>query len=284
MKDAPEGVTMKHDLRAAKARHLLHLRRLTNWPLGESGVYARLDWLAQCLSLQDHDDQPRFQLLVEDLADMYAVIHSTFDEFRPTFDAMYSPHPRHPIKVRRAARFHFQELATTTRFDVEDLTKSAKIIAQKFNTFPPLERQHSIALAALVCLKNALESLEEFAISQAAEVGHLLTDAAESRDQAQIWFAHFETMKVTTSKLNYAVESACVETERRIKADVSEKNKRPGYRVAKDLTPKVIALYCNERPGQKYEALMAELAEKYHAGFKTVSRRYGEAKKKNLLS
>lgn len=284
MKAAPEGVAMKHAARAADACHLQRLRRLTNWPLGESGVYARLEWLATRPSLHDCDDETRFQHLIENLGDMYAAIHSTFDEFRPPFDSMDSQRPQHPKAVRRAAKMHFFELLTTTRFAVEDMPRVGEIIARELNPCQPLELRHSIALAALVCLKNALESLEEIADSQAAEMSRVLIDAADSSDQAKSWLAHFESMNVVSGEMNREVRNARAETAQQLKAETSRKNARPGYRVAKDLTPEVIASYFNERPGQKYEPLIVELADLYGASRETVSRRYSQAKKNNLLS
>ena len=259
---------MMNDSRVSDTRHLNRLRRLTNLPLGESGVYARLEWLAIRPSLPDCDDETRFQLLIESLVDMYAVIHSTFDEFRPAFDPMDSQRPRHPKEIRRAARMHFAELLTTTRFEVEDLAQVGEIIALKFNPCKPLEQRHSIALAALVCLKTALETLEEITDSQAAEIGRLLTDAAESSDLAAMWLAHRVTEDMTIQQ---------------IKIKRSKQSTQAAKNLRTPLTPELVASHFKANPGKAQKTLQIELAELHDVSKRTVSTRIKEARTLKLM-
>ncbi|MBP9060610.1 MAG: hypothetical protein KBF98_09895 [Rhodoferax sp.] len=263
---------MKRTSRPAVASHFQHLRRLTNWPLGESGVFARLDWLATLPDLHAGNAEAQFQEMIEDLAQMYVRIHSTFDEFRRPFDPMDSKRPQHPKAVRHAAKMHFSELATTTRFEVEDLTQTGEIIRVKLNPSQPLGLRHSIALSALVCFKNALESLEELTDSHGIEVGRLLADATESRDQAASWLAHLETWNVV-----------CVETEQRIKSERAEQAVRAAKKLRTALTPKMVSIYFKDNQGRPQKALVQELRELYDVSIRTINTRLKEARSLGMM-
>jgi hypothetical protein len=230
--------------------------------------------------------------LIEDLEDLYRTALQVWDEFRTVFeckdakrDLLRWPDGTYPKSIRQAARFHFWEMVTTTRFEVNDVWQVAELIAYKFGAPYPLEKKHSISLAMMVCIKDAIESLEQIEITaDNIGTGDFVIEASAARDHAALWLTHLETLKVASGELNHAVKTAHAETRLRLKSEESERNKRPGYRVAKGLTPDVIAQYCNERPGQKIEILIAELATKYIADDSTVWRRYRKAKKNNLLS
>lgn len=260
-----------------------HLQKVTNWPLDESGVYARLEWLATRPALHDSDDAARFQWLIEKLGDIYASIHSTFDEFRPHFDPMEWHRPRHDEEALQSAKLLFYELMSTTRFDVVDLTQAGKIIATKFQPFRPLRRRHAIALAALVCLINALESLEELTDTQAAGKARLLVDAAESSDQAASWLDHLTVEDLAGDQLRREVEKTQAETVQKIKSERSKQATQAAKKLRTALTPELAASHLKANPGKPQKALVIELAENYNVSERTVRTRMKEAKNLNPM-
>jgi len=262
---------MQNALRAVDARHLRHLRKLTNWPLGESGFFARIEWLTRHPQFQDNDQG---KTLVENLADFYTTIHSTFDEFRPPFDSMDAYRPRHPQKVRQAARLHFWELVTTTRFELADLSQASKIIATKFNPCKPLEPQHSVALAALVFVKEAIETLED---------SGNLQEAAKSCNLAAMWLAHLETLNVASIELNHAVTRTRAETVQKIKFERSKQARQAASKLRTALTPALVASHFKANTSKPQKALVLELIELYNVSTRTVNTRLKEAKTLNLM-
>lgn len=247
---------MNDDLRAADARQLQHLRRLTNWPLGESGFFARIELLARHPQFREN---AQGQNLIENLADFYTTIHSTFDEFRPPFDPADTYRPQHPNEVRRAARLHFFELLTTTRFEVLDLTQVGTIIATKFQPMRPLELRHSVALAALGCVQEALEILED---------SDNLQEAAASCGLAAMWLAHLETEKAANQRNRVKRAKQALQAAAKLRTP---------------LTPDLVADYFKANPDRAPKALVSELMERYKVSERTVRTRLKEAKALKLL-
>ncbi len=269
--------------------------RSTAWPLdrldGENGIIEclctlRNSTLYDVLTAEAAHGQT-IEQLIEDLENLYRTALQVWDEFRTVFECKYTqrqwlrwPDGTYPESIRRAARFHFWEMVTTTRFDVRDTAAAGELIGWRFNATPPLSKKHLVSLAMIVCIKDSIEALDQIDAT-AGENGicNFLAEAWQARDHAALWLTHLETLNVAYGELNHAVKKARAEIEWRLKSEQSERNKRPGNRVAIDLTPEVIACYFNERPDQKYETLIGELAEKYHVSEATVSRRYSKAKK-----
>ena len=294
---------MKLDTLKNECRSLQTIRekwRSVGWPLGridgENGIIECLHELRnftlyEALSTKTANGQT-IEQLIEDLEDFYRIALRAWDEFRTVFDHEHSqqhflrwPDGTYPAKIRRLAHWDFWEMATTTRFNVRDTQTAGELIAMHFNSLPPLEKKHSVSLAIMVCISEAIEALEQIEATADNEDDQTnLNEAWEAREHAEFWLSHFETLNVASRELHYAVKKARAETERQFRAEISESNRRPGYRVAKGLTQDVIASYFKERPGQKYESLISELADKFGASVETVSRRHSEAKKKNLLS
>jgi hypothetical protein len=298
MKAAPEGVAMTSDTVEVECRALRAIReswRSTGWPLdrldGENGIIEclytlRNSTLYDALTTQAANGQT-IEELIEDLEDLYRTALQVWDEFRTVYECKDTqrqwlrwPDGTYPKSIRRAVRSQFIEMATTTRFEVRDVSQIPEILAFRFSPWYPVTRKHVPSLAAMVCIKDAIDALEQIEAATGENgMGDFLSEAWQARDHAALWLTHLETLSIAYGELNHAVRKARADTELRLKSEQSERNKRPGYRVAKDLTPEIIDRYCNERPDQKYETLIGELADKYHVSEATVSRRYSKAKK-----
>jgi hypothetical protein len=233
------------------------------------------------------------ETLLDDLEDTYRDAMETWAEFLTTKDDRLLEDFYHwheyifPPDIYLEARWRFSELVTTSRFSVE----SELGVSDLLNVNQPTEEitsRHVVSLAVLVCIQFALEELEPLEFVDEQSEAEAFTRQIEVARGLQVtanwWLTQLDSLSVSHRELNHEVNKVRVEIKRQLKAEISEKNKRPGYRVAKDLTPKAIASYFKERPNQKVESLISELAEKFGASPETVLRRYSEAKKKNLLS
>lgn len=186
-----------------------------------------------------------------------------------------------PPDVFEDVRRRFNELVTTSRFSVED---GPYVCDLELVNSPSAEitRRHVVSLAALVCIKYALEELEslEFAGNQ-TEIEPNVRAIEQARDlqkHADLWLSHLATLNIAKGEIEHDRKFDKAEKSR--KATVSAKSIRKG----KDLTLEVLAAYFNARKKEKWEAVRSELAEAHNLSESTVGRRYRKAKDDNLLS
>lgn len=264
---------------------------------------------------------PRVELLLDDLEELYALALAPWTEYKTVFECKATqreclrwPGGMFPARIQRDARYRFWELVTTSRFSVNALPSIFDL--QRVNwTTATVTVRHAVSLAAMVCIKDAIEALEWIECwwdddSKAYRAGkpfrwlaqhdpgrmelilavmfetadecephnEKIKDAWDARNQAEAWLAHLNTLDFKKAELEQSDKVAAAEKSK--KARAAAKNPRKGT----SLTPEVLAAYFNERPGQKWETVRDDLAKKYAVSERTVARRYASAKQKNLMS
>lgn len=270
-----------------------------DWPLdqidGENGIIECLCTLRnftlyEALATKGANGQTVDQL-IEDLEDFYRTALQAWDEFRTVFD--YAQTQRHllrwpdgtyPAKIRKAARFHFWELVTTSRFEVRDIETAGELIAVRFNAPTPLEKRHSVSLAIMVCIKDAIEALEQIEATAESESDQAnLNEAWAAREHAAFWLTHLETLNVASGELNHAVKRARTEIAQTIKSERSKQAKEAAKQLRTALTPELLASHFKANPNKIQKTLVKELAEAYRVSERTVTKRLKEARTLNLM-
>ncbi len=305
MKAAPEGVAMAIDTVETECRTLRAIReswRSTGWPLdrldGENGIIEclytlRNSTLYDVLTTEAANGQT-IEELIEDLEDLYRTALQVWDEFRTVFeckdtkrDLLRWPDGTYPASIRQAARFHFWEMATTTRFEVRDFATAGELIAFRFNAPQPLEKKHSVSLAVMVCIKDAIEALEQIdAMGNSENNQANLNEAWGAREHAAFWLTHLETLNVASVELTHAVKMARAETTQKIKSERSKQATQAAKKLRTALTPELVASYIKANPVNRknpQKARLAELAELYNTKPRTVSTRLKEARTQKLM-
>jgi uncharacterized protein YeaO (DUF488 family) len=293
---------MKLDTLENECRSLQTIRarwQSVGWPLdridGENGIIECLYTLRnftlyEALTTKAENGQTVEQL-IEDLEDFYRTALQAWDEFRTVFEHEQTqrhlsrwPDGTYPASIRQAARYHFWELVTTTRFNVRDIKTAAELIAVDFEPLPPLEKKHIVSLAMMVCVQDAIEALEQIEATGNSENDQAnLNEAWEAQEHAAFWLTHFETLNVASRELNHAVKKAWTESERRFKAEKSKQARQAAKQLRTPLTPPMVASYIKAHPDKQQKALVLELAEIHKVSVRTVSTRLKEAKTLNLM-
>lgn len=199
--------------------------------------------------------------LLDDLEELYYLAASPWEEFKTVVDCESSqreylrwPHGTYPAKIRHACMRRFWELVTTSRFSVYDIPNIKEL--QRVNyPVPPLTVRHVASLAAMVCVKNAIVTLEQILSSWTAEsckqrrgkpfswlvkndpsrLEQILSElllknsyerefhntqlkkAWDSNEQGQRWLAHLDMLEVHEVDLERSVNAAKVQTLAQLK-------------------------------------------------------------------
>ena len=273
--------------------------RSTGWPLdrldGENGIIEclytlRNSTLYDVLTTEAANGQT-IEQLIEELEDLYRTALQVWDEFRTVFE--YEGTQRHwlrwpdgtyPASIRRAVRSQFIEMATTTRFEVRDVSQIPEILAFRFSPWYPVTRKHVPSLAAMVCIKDAIEALEQIEATAGENgKGDFLAEAWQARDHAALWLTHQGTMNVGYRQLNHAVNKARAETEWRLKSERSKQATDAAKQLRTTLTPELVASYFKANPLKGQKAIVIELMELHKVSKRTVYTRLNEAKALNLM-
>lgn len=113
--------------------------------------------------------------LLDDLEELYYLAASPWEEFKTVVDCESSqreylrwPYGTYPAKIRHTCMRRFWELVTTSRFSVYDIPNIGEL--QRVNyPVPPLTVRHVASIAAMVCVKDAIVTLEQILSSWTAE-------------------------------------------------------------------------------------------------------------------
>lgn len=269
------------------------------WPLdridGENGIIECLYTLRnftiyEALTTKAANGQT-IEQLIDDLEDFYRTALLVWNEFRTVFEHEQTqryllrwPDGTYPASIRRAARFHFWELVTTTRFEVRDIETAGELIAVKFNATPPLGKRHSVSLAIMVCIKDAIEALEQFEATADSENDQAnLNEAWAARNDAAFWLTHLATLNAASHELNRAIKRAQAETAQKIKSERSKQATEAARKLRTPLTPELVASYFKANPNKQQKTLVLELKELYGVSIRTVTNRLKEARALNLM-
>ena len=259
--------------------------------------------------------------LLDDLEESYRYAFEPWTEHRTVFDCKATqreflrwPDGTFSKGIQHDARYRFWELVTTSRFSVNAVPVISDL--QRVNwTSNTVSVRHAASLAAMVCITEAIETLELIEDwwredSRAYRAGkpfkwltehdpsrldmilsvmldtpedirpcnQKINDALKARDQANAWLSHLTTLNFSAGEIKQSVKVATAEKSKKAQAAASVARK------AKDLTPEVVATYFNKQKTEKWETVRNQLAEKFQVSASTVDRRYRSAKEKNLVS
>jgi len=269
------------------------------WPLdridGENGI---IECLYKIRNLMPYEalatkaaNGQTIEELIEDLEDFYRTALQAWDEFRTVFECqdtqrhlMRWPEGTYPANIRRAARFHFWELVTTSRYSVREIEAAGELIAVHFDPLSPLGKRHSVSLAMMVCIKDAIEALEQIEATADSENDQAnLDEACAACEHAAFWLANLETWNVASRELNHAIKKARAETAQKIKSERSKQAMQAAKKLRTAVTPELVASHFKANPSKLQKTLVLELTERYQVSARTVATRLKEAKTLNLM-
>jgi hypothetical protein len=231
----------------------------------------------------------KIESLLDDLEEIFAQAMRPWDELKTVFECEASrrefyrwPAGTYPASIRREAQYRFQELRTTSRFSVDEVPSIAAL--QEVN--PPhsgVTLRHVVALAAMVCIVEAIEALEQiertFSVTEDwDQCGDPLREVEEAKGRAELWASHLETMDFEIDR-----HERIAKTEQ-AKRSAKARKAATANRKASALTVEEVAECFNKRSEEKWESVRDDLAELWKVSGSTVARRYSEAKKRNLVS
>ncbi len=293
----------------SECRSLIGIRQswqsVVGWPLdrldGENGIIECIENLRTWMLYDDQTIETAHRKtidhLIEDLDDLYRTALHTFDEFKTVFECKDTsrhqlrwPDGTYPASIRHNAKRQFWEIVTTTRYEVRDMKQITELIEVKLIPTPPLKTRHAVSLAIMVCVKDAIEALEQIeATADGGSTVYFLEEARQARDHAKSWLTYLRTLIVASREQNRAVNKACTEIEIQFKAERSKKArasaKAPRKKTTKSVTPELVATRFNNRSqNTKWETVRDEIAEEFKVSERTVSRLYKIAKENNLVS
>ncbi len=259
--------------------------------------------------------------LIEDLDDLYRDALETWVEFKTVFECKRTqreflkwPDGTYPATIRKEAFLRFWELVTTTRFSVN--ADPSVFNLQRVNFLhSKVTIRHAVSLAAMVCIKDAIDALEwveywwidesqiyrrgksyqwltqhapsklELILATVYETAdergrHIekVKDAWAARDQAERWLTHLETLNFAKVEFDQTKKVAKLEKSRQARTAAQKPRK------AANLTPEIAASYFNRRANEKWESVCVDLAVEYEVSERTVARRYASAQKLNLVT
>lgn len=267
--------------------------------------------------------------LLENLEDFYRRSLQPWEQFRTVFDCKATqrdllrwPCGTYSVKIRGEARERFWELKTTSRFSVNEIP-DIKALRDVNWPLPPITERHAASLAAMVCIIEAIESLESVLSNWKIESGHLLLgkpfewlvsndpahledvvvsmlesaderafyiehtrDAWGSHDQARLWLSHVDTLDVHQVEIKRAATEAKEQALKQVQT-VKKKQARKAAAASRGngrgLTAQMVADYFNANPGKLIKTLTVELSDLHKVHPRTVANRRTEAKAKNLM-
>lgn len=272
-------------------------------------------------------DRGSMQALVDDLEELYRRAMLPWEQHRTVFehedtrrDFLRWPYGTFPAGLRKDVMSRFWELKTTTRFSVSEVPSIQSLRRVNWPSGEITDR-HVVSLAAMVCIVQAIESLEAIQSSwittssiyrkgrpfvwmlghdteRLEEILHLVlddstertffvsqvNDAWEERRQAEAWLAQLDTLDLHEESVERAIKA----TEAQTLARVSETRKTQALKAASKpraaITVADVVAYFKTHPDKPRKEKILDLASRHRVGESTVERRIKEAKTKNLLS
>jgi hypothetical protein len=340
MKAAPEGVAMAFDKIEREKQALAAIRchwQLRGWKFSPlTRLDGENDTLESIFLLQNSPicwaeivRHLEIESLLDDLETVYRTSLLAWAEHRTVFECKGKqqgyrrwPDGMYPAHIYGDARSVFWEMATTTRFSVNEKPIVAELECFTWRS-KKLTTRHVVSLAAMVCIKEAIEALEWLEFWWIEEASHYLAgqdfkwvaqndpkkidqvletvydqpedlqrfqqkanEAKESCNQAERWLEHLGTLTQAKREADF---ERVIEKNRQSQ-QARHRSKLPRKASTKKLTLEFVADFWNKRPTQKWEATRDELREIFKVGDSytvsesTIVRRYREAKKKNLVS
>ena len=222
-----------------------------------------------------------------------------------------------PPDIYDQAIYRFSELITTSRFSVN----SEPVLYDLEQVHPTNERittRHVVSLAVMVCIYDALSDLDcierwldddtlpfragksfsWLVENDADQLDQILLfvyekpedrepfykrikDAREYLKNADLWLSHLATLDLI--KREDDLKSAIKKSE--ISKINTKSAKKPRKAETQKITLELVASRWNNRhPETKFESFIDDLSKEFNVSERTVSRRYSEAKKNNLVS
>jgi len=268
-------------------------------------------------------DRESLRTLIDDLEDLYGRAMLPWEQSRTVFehkdtqrDFLRWPYGTFPARLRKDAMSRFWELKTTTRFSVSEVPSIHSLRRVNCPSGEVTDRR-VVSLAAMVCIVQAIESLEAIQSSWIAassiyrkgrpfgwmldhdterletilrlvlddptERGFFVSqvaDAWDERRQAEAWLAHANTLELQEESVEQAIKATEAKTLAKRKAQATEAARKP----RKGLTAELVASHLKANPGKLQKALVLELAEQHGVNERTVERHLKAARDGNLLT
>lgn len=273
-------------------------------------------------------DREPLRTLVVDLEDLYGRAMLPWEQYRTVFEHkdiqrefLRWPYGTFPARLRKDVMSRFWELKTTTRFSVSEVPSVHSLRRVNWPSGEITDR-HAVSLAAMVCIVQAIESLEIIVSSWAAAssryrkglpfewmathpihidwleviLGQVLDDPSEraffvsqvadawdERRQAEAWLAHANTLELQEESLEQAIEATKAQTLARVAGARKAQATEAARKPRSGLTPELVAVYWKSNPDKQDTARALDLAELHGVTERTVWNHYKKAREKNLL-
>jgi len=213
--------------------------------------------------------------LADRLADAFYDAVAHWAEFQPGMpawpQAYWSVWPDDQISSQavRSTQLLFQELATTSRFSVNESAGDVAKLEAEIYTQPPLMLRHAVATAALVCLSEAVYSMEEDASNE----------AEESLSAAEAWLAQCGFLRNVERGVELAMKSGQAEGAAGARAAVSKRNAEnaSGRRLHPHITDDELAAFIATEQGRRgatYNKIIEAMTAKWPASDKVWKAEY----------
>lgn len=271
-------------------------------------------------------DKGSLRALVDDLEDLYRRAMLPWEQYRTVFehektqrDLLRWPYGTFPARLRLEVMHRFFELKTTTRFSVSAVPSIHSLRRVNWPSGKITDR-HATSLAAMVCIVQAIESLENIrsswinassiyrkgrpfgwmwdydaanlelilshVLDDPTERGYFVSQAADAWSelrQAETWLAQADTLELQEESVDQAIKA----TEAKTLAKVSGARKAQATAAArkprKGLTPELVAHHWQLNPDKLDKARVQELAETFGVSERTVWNHHKKARENNLL-
>lgn len=271
-------------------------------------------------------DREPLRTLVDDLEDLYRRAMLPWEQYRTVFehkdtqrDFLRWPYGTFPARLRKDVMNRFWELKTTTRFSVSEVPSIYSLRRVNWPSGHVTDR-HVVSLAAMVCIVQAIESLEKIRSSWIAAstiyrkglpfgwmwdhdierleqiLFHILDDPSEraffvyqvadawdERRQAEAWLAHADTLEIQEESVERAIKATEAQTLAKVAGARKAQAKEAAKKPRSGLTPELVADYWKSNPGKQDTARVLDLAEIHGVTERTVWNHYKKAREKNLL-
>lgn len=173
-------------------------------------------------------------------------------------------------QVVHSTRQLYCELMTTSRFSVAGFAGDVAALMAEVYVQPPLRVRHAVAVAALVCISEAVDALEQ----SESEV-----DASEQLHAAEQWLAqceHLRSVEIDVERALQAGLSQGIEGEKQ-KASTRAKANAQGMRLPAGVDQERVASFITQaqaEPGAKYDTVIAALVKQWPASEGAWRERY----------
>jgi hypothetical protein len=257
--------------------------------------------------------------LLEDLENLYIEASEPWRVFKTVFeceetkrDFLRWPDGMTPARIQEQVRLSFWELISTSRFSVDSPPNLFDLSAITKWSGPLLTIQHNVSLCVMVCIKQALDAIQDIENKWDLETAFIrdgkpfkwlaqrdpewletlleivyrypksrvfsdekIAVAWASRVQAERWLQHLITLNFYRADVDKTV------TIKKSKA-ARVAAKLPRKQETRELTPEVVAELLQNKKGRQREKVFEDLVSK-GVSESTIYRRLREAKKRNIV-